>query len=475
MSKLKLLLCIVFINCSIYSQTYLNHNVTLLSHLDPGKDTTRWGERYSGCWGWYQASKNKEYAIIGAAKNTYYIDVTNPTNPVIVDSVEGRAKASPWREVKTYQNFNYIVSDDIGPNSLQIVDMQYLPDSVHVVYDDTSSIASSHTIFIDQDKLYCGSPKSNSGASSMQVYSITTPTAPVLIRDLKQDYPTLWGVHDMCVRNDTVYASCGSQGFYILKLKANNTFTLLASFTNYVTSGYNHSSWLTDNGKTLVFTDEVNPGLPAKIIDISDFSNITLLDTIAPHTLTTPHNPYVVGNNWCWLSSYRDGLYLYDISDPSNGIIYGYFDTYPQGGLNTNDYSGDDYAGNWGAYPYLPSKIIIATDTKNGVFILDGDATYKNSVGIKEQNSKQEKIPHFSIFPNPASHLMYFVIANQSQQQLNYCITDLLGNVVDEKMLNVDSPLYKTSININNLAEGYYMITLKGDKINETKQFIIQH
>ena len=34
--------------------------------------------------------------------------------------------------------------------------MQYLPDSVHVVHNGTTYFERSHTLFIDQDKMYCG-------------------------------------------------------------------------------------------------------------------------------------------------------------------------------------------------------------------------------------------------------------------------------------------------------------------------------
>lgn len=437
--------------------------------MNPETDNTGTdGRKYSGCWGWAQTNKSREYAIVGTSSQTYFIDVTNPANPVIADSVKAKHAGCTWREMKTYQNYCYIVSDDSPPNTFQIVDMQYLPDSVHVIHNGTTYFERSHTIFIDNDKMYCGSVTDAAGAgySTMRVYSLATPTAPVLIRKLEQDINNtiIDVVHDMYVRNDTVYASCGYKGFHILKLTASNTFSLMQSYTNYAYSGYNHSSWQTDDRKTMVFADEVGAHLPAKVIDVSNFNNITLVDTIRSSYTATAHNPYIVGNRWCWLSSYQDGLYLYDISNPANTTIYGYFDTQPQTGTT-------NYSGNWGAYPYLPSKIIIACDMQNGIFILEGDNTYKGSVGIKDQSAQSSM---FSVYPNPAKDEIHFLIANQAHKNIECTITDVLGKIVYSETLNINDAFYKTTIQSSDLKNGCYFITLKGNHINETKKILIQ-
>lgn len=480
MKKILPLILIIFASSyNLFSQTYPSLNITMLAHLDPETDNTGSdGRKYSGCWGWYQAAKNKEYAIVGTSKQTYFIDVTVPTNPVIVDSVQAKHTGCTWREIKTYQNYCYMVSDQCQPNSLQIVDMKYLPDSVHIVHNDNTIFEICHTIFIDQDKLYCGSVKNSAamggGYSTMRVYSLATPSVPVLVRSLEQDVSAtvIDVVHDMFVRNDTVYASCGFKGFQILKLTAANTFSLMQSFTGYPYSGYNHSSSQTDNRKTMVITDEVPASTPAKVIDVTNIFNISVVDTINSHALATPHNPYIIGNNWCWISTYQDGLYLYDISTPSNTTIYGYFDTSPLYGVNDN-FSTSAYRGNWGAYPYLPSKIIIACDMQNGIFILKGNNTYESTTGIKETEAPAVTSA-FSVFPNPASNQLNCIIANQSNMNLQLTITDVLGKTMVKETLNIDRLLYKTTVNTTGLSDGCYFVTIQGDNIHETKKILIQ-
>ena len=454
------------------AQTYPSLNISLLSHIDPEKDNTgNDGRKYSGCWGWVQPITHTEYAIVGTSSQTYFINLANPANPVIKDSVKGKHAGCTWREIKTYQNYCYIVSDDASPNSFQIVDMQYLPDSVHVVYDGNTYFERCHTLFVDKDKLYCGGPTPvGGGTENMRVYSLATPSVPVLVRKLFQDVPSITYVHDMYVRNDTVYASCGPQGIQIIALTASNTFSLLASYTNYQYNGYNHSSWLTENRKTMVFADESPAGLPSKTIDVSNLNNIVSLDVFKSHTNATAHNPYIVENNWCWMSTYQDGLYLYDISNPSITTMYGFFDTSPLYGVNDN-FATSAYRGNWGAYPFLPSKIIIACDMQNGIFILNPDNNYKNTVGI---NEKASPAPLFSVYPNPVKNELKISLINQENTLIKYSMTDVLGKIVETNSFTPNETLFKTTILTNHLNDGCYFITLQGANFTETQKIIIQ-
>lgn len=370
---LQFLIAFSFASGTLHAQ-YSALNFTLVSNINPESGVNGYGDKYSGCWGWYQATKNKEYAIACSKSGTYWVNVTNPLTPTVSAFRSGAFNNATWREVKTYSTFCYVISDDGGNNqnnSFQIFDMQYLPDSVHKVYDGKSLFKRGHALWVDGSKLYVsGVTYSNNTTSLLNVYSLATPTAPLLLRSLEQDAPFINYVHDAFVRNDTVYASCAYQGLYVFHLLGNNTFQQLGSLTSYPYSGYNHASALTPNGQTLVFTDEVPDGLPIKTANVSNLSNIQVLGTTNQFTATTPHNPFMVNNQYCFLSSYQEGIQLYDISSPSSPTLAGYFDTYPQGGGNTGTWGNNAYKGQWGSYPYLPSKTIFALDMNNGIFLL---------------------------------------------------------------------------------------------------------
>lgn len=369
--KTKLILALVLSAlCLIMKPQFSSSNFTLISNIDPETGVNSDGDKYSGCWGWYQAAKNKEYAIACSKSGTYWVDISNPATPTVCAFKLGSYTDATWREVKTYQNYCYVVSDVNSPNSFQIFDMQYLPDSVSKVYDSKALFEKGHALWVDGNKLYVSSVTySNNTYSSLNVYSLATPTNPALLRRLDQDYPFINGVHDAYVRNDTVYASCMNQGLYVFKLNSANNFVQLGSLSSYQSSGYNHSSALTPNGQILVFTDEVPNGLPLKVANVSNLSNIQVLSTTNQFPQTTPHNPFIVNNQYCFMASYTEGLQLYDISNPLAPVLAGYFDTYPQGGGNNNNWVY--WKGLWGAYPYFPSKTIFALDMNNGLFLLN--------------------------------------------------------------------------------------------------------
>src|SRR2546425_5335568 len=87
------------------------------------------GTAYSAVWG-YRATNGREYAILGCGTGTAFIDITESANIHEVDFQPGLT--SQWREMKVHSHYCYIVSEASG-SGLQIVDLQYLPDSVHLV------------------------------------------------------------------------------------------------------------------------------------------------------------------------------------------------------------------------------------------------------------------------------------------------------------------------------------------------------
>lgn len=376
MKKLFIAITILLTANYVNSQvTYPSSNINLIGFTNP-ETVSASGVKYSGCWGYNQTSKNKEYAVVGSSTGTYFIDITAPATPTVCDYVAGAA-TGVWREVNVYQNYAYVVSDNSPPNSFQIIDMQYLPDSVHVVHNSNSVyFERGHQVYVDVNKakLYvAGIRLSPSGSANMRVYSLATPSAPVLLRTLSQDYPSITYVHDMHVRNDTVFAFAGNQGMHAYKLTASNTFSALGSLTGYIDAGYCHSGSITNDGKTMIMCDEVPTGLRIKKNDITNLNLMSVSSAFEPTTNSqyVAHNPYVVGNKYAFVSCYQDGVYLYDISAAGTPTIAGYFDTHPQGGISAgNNYGSTSYDGNWGAYPYFKSGLILACDMQNGVFIL---------------------------------------------------------------------------------------------------------
>ena len=418
--------------------------------------------KYNSVWGWKNNAQNKEYAILGSSGGTYFIDVTNPNNPVKCDFVAGRRSGCIWREYKTYQHYAYMVSDDSGPNSLQIVDLNYLPDSVHVVYDSDQLFRTSHTIFVDGSKLYCGYNRTPTNTYSMAVYDLSAnPELPVFLRALNQDDPSISLVHDMFVRNDTVYASCGYQGLYIYKFTGTN-FVGLGSLTNYPSSGYNHSSTMAPGKTKMVFCDEVPTGLPAKVIDVANPNNINFYSTFesTPNATTTPHNPFMMGPDFVAIAYYQDGLQLFDVSNPNAVTRAGYFDTNPS---NCPTCPNPDYSGCWGAYVDLPSGLLLASDMQNGLFLLNADS----ALGINRINVDESSL---TLFPNPTRDKLVVKMGQHSAAG-TISICDLQGKELMRTDFNAQAMRGGIELSTEKLADGIYVLRYTSETTTSYQKF----
>ena len=342
-------------------------NTTLRSQFDDGSLTqSPHGVYYNDIWGWSD-SNGREYAILGTARYTLFIEVTDPENPVERDRILS-SQSCTWRDYKTFGHFAYGVSDACNAG-LEIFDLSFLPDSVSKVYDSRGLIDNAHNIFIDTitAKLYaCGI---NDLTNDLTILNLNvSPDNPTLINSVnlnltnESDY-----IHDLYVRNDTAYLCNGPESrmlIYDMSDSANPSYIGQAG-----SAGYNHSTWVSENGKVAVVADETH-NRPLRVVDLSNLESPQEVSTIkstllAPnHTNSLAHNPFIIGNDFVVISYYEDGLQIYKIDSTHKPFRTGYYDTRP----GDNNYSG--FNGAWGAYPYLPSGNIIVSDVESGLFVI---------------------------------------------------------------------------------------------------------
>ncbi len=465
MKKTIVFISLLFIISDIHAQ-YDHQNITLLGHFNDTTVTAEpvYGIRYQSCWGWVDPISSREYGIIGTTSGTYIIEVTNPSTPVVRDYIPGKSTNRIWHEYKTYGNYLYIIADG-GNNTLQIADLSYLPDSVHLLHDTTSIFESAHTLYIDGNRMYVASVSTATGGySAMNVYSLANPETPVLLRRLDEDYPFISQVHDMYVINDTVYASCGYDGLFIFRYdEPSNRFIQLGSLTTYPDQGYNHSSFLSTDHNILYMTDEVPDGMAVKVIDVSTISSPFVVDTFYSNPGATPHNPYVI-DDLLIMAYYQDGIYAYDISNPSMPVLQGYFDTHPQNSPGT--YPGPAYQGCWAVYTDLPSGILLASDMQLGLFVLD----ISQLTSIREKGVT-EKI---SIYPNPAHTQLKVKLQDSKDAITQVQVTDMSGKLVLEKSSagTITNQMY---LNTENIPSGLYLVRIHTAKGSLAEKIRIHH
>lgn len=461
--KLICLLVLQSLALMAFSQ-HKKFNMVQLSRWDNDSLSTMGLQSYNDVWGWYDTVKKREYAIVGTVDSTYFFDVTNPfATPIKCDAEAGRSGFSIWRDYDTYSHYCYAVQDaNVG--ALQIFDMSYLPDSVHKVYQSDSLLYRSHTIFRSGDKLYCNSATTRNGTRrASQILSLADPENPTLAGIIT---PPIFGgtaafnfCHDTYVRHDTAYCSGETSGLYIFDVSNPANPKYLAAITDYPEKGYNHSSWTTDDGKYIFFTDE-NHGLGIKAFEIDNFANMDFQSVFRSNPGAIAHNPYIRGN-FLYVSYYEDGVYVFDIRNPKNPQVVAYYDTHPQN--NEGQYRG--FYGCWSVYPFLPSGIVLALDQTNGLFVLKADAT----ISVEEMG-----VETFNVYPNPLnSDNLSVSLLNHDEREVTVTITDALGVEVYRSQQAVEEGLNNLSVQMPEGAKaGIYFVTITGRISNICKKIL---
>ncbi len=406
---------------------------------------------YNSVWGY--ARDGHEYGIIGSTMGTHIIDVTDATQPTQAAFVAGAVQGGDvvHREYKTYHDRLYCVTDE-GPGTLQILDLSYLPDSVHKVYDSHALFYRAHSIWIDTTnaRLY-----THYGSSDFAIWSLADPDNPTLLLKPQQSVPwwgAVGGVHDAYTVNNITYTN-DVDAMHIIDFTNVNAPVLLGSLTNYPQPGYNHSGWLHNNGWLYVMADETH-GTDLKLFDVSDPTDIQFIDTIGTDRgpLSIPHNPCFNGDllHVAW---YEDGYWLWNVSDPAHAQLLGYYDMHPEPYSNS-------YKGAWGVYPFLPSGHVLISEMQHGLFVLDID----QAVGLVEKHNCGNAV--LTIAPNPVQDEARIRIPSGTMTLL---VTDAMGREVIHRE-RVTGP--EVRIDTRTFAPGLYTVISRDERTLRTGTLI---
>jgi choice-of-anchor B domain-containing protein len=318
-----------------------------------------YNENLSDIWG-YAAPNGDEYGLVGAHNGLSIVDVNDPENPTELFYIDG--ESSTWRDIKTWGEYCYVTNEE--GSGLLVVDLTDLPNSIDF-FNWTPNILglgtlqTAHNIWIDEfGYAYLVGCNINSGGM-LYIDLFTDPFDPQFV----DAGPAVYA-HDVFVRNNLAYASeiyAGEFAVYDVSNKSNTS--LLGN--HETAANFTHNGWLSDDNTIIYTTDEV-AGASVGSYDVSDPSDIIELDQFIPYeTLgdgVIPHNVHV-WEDWLIISYYTDGCILVDGSNPTNLVEVGNFDTYIPASTGFN--------GAWGAYPYLPSGIVLVSDIGNGMYVLE--------------------------------------------------------------------------------------------------------
>jgi len=356
---------------------YPCENINLLHriHLEDLGNGTASG---SDIWGWTDPQDSKEYAIMGLTDGTVFVDITAPRTPVYLGFLPTATSSSTWRDMKTYDNHAFIVSEANG-HGMQIFDLTQLRDVINPPVNFTATanyneFGSAHNIVINEMTGFAYAVGADC-SGGLHMMDISNPLVPINQGCFAEDGYT----HDaQCVLyigpdNEHVGKelcfNSNTDTLTIVDVTDKNT-PIQLSRTPYSNSRYTHQGWLTEDQRYFLMNDELdeqNLGHNTKtyIWDLVDLDTPVIIGEYIGPQPSIDHNLYIK-DNFAYLSNYTSGLSIVDITDIGNGQLTeaANFDSYP-------DNNSSVFDGAWSNYPFFDSGNVIVSDISGGLFVFE--------------------------------------------------------------------------------------------------------
>jgi choice-of-anchor B domain-containing protein len=240
----------------------------------------------------------------------------------------------------------------------------------------TSAVGVAHTVWIDGPLLALASQVTK----AIHLYDISDPEHPVALSSILALNAT---AHDIHVRDGHLFGSymalsAGQNAELVLASVADPAHPAIMARVHYEGAVLTHSSWLAGDGRILYVADEI-VNAPIRIFDVSDFSRPVLIGTYRPRLGTIPHHFHVRDGRFAYLSHYKHGVEVVDVSDPIRPRLVGFYDTHPGADADvgspppgslvpSHEKEGFLYEGVWGV-DWTDDGRIVVSDMNRGLFV----------------------------------------------------------------------------------------------------------
>jgi len=332
------------------------------------------------------------FALMGCYDRTVFIEVTTPTNPIVIGYLLTHTTSSSWRDIKVFQNHAFIVSEAAN-HGMQVFDLTELLKvpgypvfsanytlNAPIRFTETAwygQFGNCHNIAINEDTGFAYAVGTRTcGGGGLHMINIRDPTNPIYAGCFGDD----GYVHDtQCV----IYSGpdhrftgkeicfCYNEEHLTIVDVSIKTAPVMISTIDYQGVQYTHQGWLLPGMGYLLLDDELdemyNPNKHTRTIvwNVADLGTPQIASTFYFTETVIDHNLYTLRDR-AYLSNYCGGLRIYDTSKIATGgplTEVNYFDVAP-------DCSTTTFLGTWSNYPYLPSGIIVVSSIERGLFIL---------------------------------------------------------------------------------------------------------
>jgi choice-of-anchor B domain-containing protein len=351
--------------------SFPSSGVTLLSWMPPSEFGVGPGGNVNSLWG-YTSPGGRQYVLLGHSNGTAFVEVTTPSNPVIVGQIPGIV--SFWRDVRTYDEYGYSVSE--GPNEgIQVFDLTQIDSGTVSLARVVNDIAPSvtHTLSINETSGYLY--RSGGGTVGLRIYDLNPdPSFPSWVSTWNDRY-----VHETSVFTLTGGPSLGREiafacggfngGFdqsavHILDV-TDKLNILTKDIEDYPSVSYCHQAWLSPSELYLYINDEFYNGTSTTVVlDVSDLNDTAprFVSTFTNGNDSAAHNLYVHDQK-IFMANYRSGLRVWDISVSETAPTeIAWFDTDPDSDERT-------FNSLWNVYPYFGNGLVVGSDIERGLFV----------------------------------------------------------------------------------------------------------
>ncbi|MBK6751844.1 MAG: VCBS repeat-containing protein [Pyrinomonadaceae bacterium] len=392
-------------------------------------------------------------AVMGSynCRGVFIFNISNPDAPVLASWYNPGANLQ-FLEAIVIGNRGYFGTGNTG--GVHIVDLTN-PASPQLLGIVNSTNGGGHNtihemmVFDQGGQRYLLENSNSTGtgtARDLRIINVTNPAAAVL----KWSFQSSDGgwVHAMHIRGNRLFlsgfVSSTRVDIYDMSTLASQAPVLLGSVA--VGFNSNHSAWTSEDGNYLYSAREIgdsasaNPG-DIRVFDVTNPGSAFLVKRVSMNDLgivaVTPHNPVVMGNK-LYVAWYQAGTLVFDITDPSDPVLAGRYDTWPaqfteedlrevqQANSNidradmmcgTNLRNGQQiagYNGNWAVFPFLGENKVLLGDLSTGLYVID--ITSKNNIADFDGDKKTD----FSAF-TPATGMWNIEnSSNSSASQTNF-------------------------------------------------------
>jgi len=421
-------------------------------------------------WGWTDPDTGSEYALIGLDNGTAFLNIDDPVNPVYLGKLDTHTDSSLWRDIKTYENFAFIVSEASG-HGMQVFDLTRLRDVSNPPVSFTedahyNGFGNAHNVVINESSGYAygvGTSTYNGGPHFVDISNPLNPTAAggFATDSYSHDGQVItYNGPDTDYTSREIYIGSNTSFVSIVDITDKSNPQSIANIT-YPNTVYTHQGWFTQDHRYFILgdeIDEINLGFNTRsiVFDLQDLDNPQLHFEYEGPTAATDHNGYVKENIY-YLANYTAGVRMIDISGIDNQDFQetGFFDVYPSS-------NNAGYNGAWNVYPYFESgTLLVSTLRYSDQDFVPGMLLIRDSTLASPDKSSIE----VSMYPNPASERLTIEAPNQDVFKI--AIYDMGG----KELFQTNQTDALLTIDLSNLSQGVYFVSINDI---HTKKLIIQ-